>query len=122
MQSKGKKGGPDDAVDTGITRADRQQCWESGTNPTCGTDSYHSNPPLEAAASTAAVQQVQSPIEFDVPVFEGEIAGRSLTWSQRFVYQARACGFEAELTASKGKGLIVGADVFDGSNVDPARL
>ena len=38
------------------------------------------------------------------------------------MYQAKACGFEAELTAAKGKGLGVGADVFDGSNVDPVRL
>ena len=31
-----------------------------------------SNPPQAAAASTAVVQQVQSPIKFDVPVFEGD--------------------------------------------------
>ena len=30
------------------------------------------NPPKAAAASTAAVQQVQTPIKFDVPVFEGD--------------------------------------------------
>ena len=38
------------------------------------------------------------------------------------MYQARACGFEAELTAAKGKGLSVGTDVFDESNVDTVRL
>ena len=37
-------------------------------------------------------------------------------------YQARACSFEAELTVAEGKELIVGADVFDRSNVDPVRL
>ena len=32
------------------------------------------NPPIVAGASTAAVQQVQSSIKFDVPVFEGNSA------------------------------------------------
>ena len=32
------------------------------------------------------------------------------------------CGFEAEPRAAGGKGLSVGADFFDGSNVDPVRL
>ena len=51
-----------------------------------------SNPPLVAAASTAAVQQVQSLIKFDVAVFEGDSAASWLTWSQRVVYQTRTCG------------------------------
>ena len=38
------------------------------------------------------------------------------------MYQARASGFENELTAAVGDGLSVGADVFDSSNVDPVRL
>ena len=38
-----------------------------------------SNPPLSAAASTAAVQQVQSSIKLDVPVLEGERATSWLT-------------------------------------------
>ena len=38
------------------------------------------------------------------------------------MYQARASGFESELTAAVGEGLNVGADVFDSSNVDPVRL
>ena len=80
-----------------------------------------SNPPLAAAASTTTVQQVQSLTKFEIPAFEGDSAASWLTWSQRVVYLARACGFEAELTAAKGEGLIVGADVFDGSNVDPVR-
>ena len=45
-----------------------------------------------------------------------------LTWSQRVLYQARASGFEYELTAAEGDGLSVGVDVFDSSNVDPVRL
>ena len=38
------------------------------------------------------------------------------------MYQARACGVEAERTAADGEGLSVEADVFDGSNADPAKL
>ena len=38
------------------------------------------------------------------------------------IYQVRVCGFEAELTASEGEGLNVGADFFGQSNVDPVRL
>ena len=45
-----------------------------------------------------------------------------MTWSQRVLYQARASGFEDGLTAAKGDGLSVGADVFGSSNVDPVRL
>ena len=60
------------------------------------------NPPIAAAASTAAVQQVQTPIKFDVPIFEGDSAASWLTLSQRVVHQARTCGFEAELTAAVG--------------------
>ena len=45
-----------------------------------------------------------------------------MTWSQRVLYQARASGFEDELTAAEGDGLSVGADVFDSSNIDPVRL
>ena len=80
-----------------------------------------SNPPLAAAPSTDAVQQVQSPTKFEIPAFEGDSAGSWLTWSQKVVYQARVCGFEAELTAAEGEGLSIGADVSDGSNVDPVR-
>ena len=80
------------------------------------------NTTIAAAASTAVIQQVQTPIMFDVPVFEGDSAACWWTLSQRVVYQDRVCGFEAELTEAEGKGLIVGADVFDGSNVDPVRL
>ena len=45
-----------------------------------------------------------------------------MTWSSRVVYQARAWGFEDELTVAEGEGLSVGADVFDGSKLDPVRL
>ena len=38
------------------------------------------------------------------------------------MYQARASGFENELTAAEEDGLSVGADAFDSSNVDPLRL
>ena len=81
-----------------------------------------SSPPLAAAASTAAVQQVQSSIKFDVPVFEGDSVASWMMWSQRVVYQARAFGFEAELTAAEEEGLSVRADVFGRCNVDSVRL
>ena len=68
------------------------------------------------------VQQVQSPIKFDVPAFEGDSVASWLTWSQKVIYQARACGFEVELTAAEGEGLSDRADVFYGSSVDPVRL
>ena len=68
------------------------------------------------------VPQLQPLIKFDVPVFEGDSAASWLTWSQRVAYQVRVCAFEAGLTATEGEGLSVGADVFDGSNVDPVRL
>ena len=41
---------------------------------------------IAAGASTAAVQQVQTLIQFDVPVFEGDSAASWLAWSQRVVY------------------------------------
>ena len=75
------------------------------------------NSPIVAIASTAVVQQVQTPIKFEVPVFEGDSATSWLARSQRVEYQARACGFEAELTAAEGEGLSFGP-----SNVDSGRL
>ena len=66
------------------------------------------NPTIAGAASTAVLGHVQTPIKIDVPVFEGDSAGSWLTLSQRVVYQARVCGFETELRAAEGKGLIVG--------------
>ena len=38
------------------------------------------------------------------------------------MYQARACGVEAELSAAEGEGVGVGADVFCRSNIDPMRF
>ena len=72
--------------------------------------------------NTSAAQQFQPPIKFDVPAFEGDSTASWLTWSRRVLYQARASGFENELTAAVGDGLSGGADVFDSSNVDPVRL
>ena len=85
------------------------------------------SPPSATAANyvpqnTTAAQQFQTSIKFDVPAFEGDSTASWLTWSQRVLYQSRASGFEDELTAAEGDGLSVGADVFDGSNVDPVRL
>ena len=72
--------------------------------------------------NTTAAQQLQTPIKFNVPAFEGDSTARWLTWSQRVLYQARASGFENELTAAKGDRPSVGADAFDSTNVDPVRL
>ena len=86
----------------------------------------NSPPPATAAnhvtQNTTAAQQFQTPTNFDVPAFEGDSTASWLTWSQRVLYQARASGFEDELTAVEGGGLSVGADVFDSSNLDPVRL
>ena len=72
---------------------------------------------------TTTAQQFQTSIKFDVPAFEGNSTASWLTWSQRALYQDRASAFEVELTAAKGDGLSVGADVFDNnSDVDPVRL
>ena len=68
------------------------------------------------------VQPVQTPIKFDVPTFEDDGATSLLTLIQRVEYQARAWGFEAELTGAESERLGVRTDVFDGSNVGPATL
>ena len=72
--------------------------------------------------NATAAQQFQISIKFDVPAFEDDSTARWLTWSQRVLYQARASGFEDELTAAEGDKLSIGADVIDSSNVDPVRL
>ena len=77
---------------------------------------------IAAARTAAAVQQVQTLIKFDVSVFWADNAASWLMWSQRVVYQARTCGFEAELTAAEGGGRSDRADVFDRSDVDPVIL
>ena len=69
------------------------------------------NKPIVAAPGTTAVRQVQTPIKFDVPIFEGDSAASLL--GKRVVDQAGTCGFEADLTAAGAERLIVGADVFD---------
>ena len=69
--------------------------------------------------NTPAAQQFRTSIKFNVPAFEGDGIASWLTWSQRVLYQARASGFEDEPTAAEGDGLIVGAGVFDSSNVTP---
>ena len=68
------------------------------------------------------MQQFQTTIKFDVPAFEDDSTASWLTWNQRVLYQARASGFENELTAAEEDGLSVEADAFDSSNVDPVRL
>ena len=86
---------------------------QTGSNPSPATAAN------QVPQNTAAVQQVQPSTKFDIPAFEGNSAASSLTWSERVVYQARAYGFETEVTAAKAEELSVGADVFNRSNVDP---
>ena len=66
-------------------------------------------------------QQVHSSIKFGVPAFEDDSAASCLVWSLRVVYQARASGFEAGLTAAEGEELSIEAYVSDSSNIDPVN-
>ena len=50
-------------VISGVSNAPTQHVQHTGKNP-----------PLAAIASTPAVQQVQSPTEFEISAFEGESA------------------------------------------------
>ena len=102
-------------VSNAVSQALTHQLQQLGNIPStaAGNNSTH---------NTVAAQQYQTPIKFDVPGFEGDSSTSWSTWSQRVLYQARASGFDSELTAAVGEGLNVGADVFDSSNVDPVRL
>ena len=102
-------------VSNAVSQALTHQLQQLGNIPStaAGNNTTH---------NTVAAQQHQTPIKFDVPAFEGDSSTSWSTWSQRVSYQARASGFESELTAAVGEGLNVGADVFDSSNVDPVRL
>ena len=73
---------------------------------------------VRTVLSDIFLQQVQTPIKYDIPRFEGKSTASWLTLSQRVIYEARASGFEDELIAPEGEGLSVGADVFDSSNVE----
>ena len=99
-----------------VSQALTHQVQQLGNSPPSATATNH------VTQNTTAAQQFQTPIKFVVPAFEGDSTASWLTWSQRVLYQARASGFENELTAAVGDGLSVGADVFDSSNVDPVRL
>ena len=101
-------------VSNAVSQALTHQLQQLGNIPStaAGNNTTH---------NTVAAQQYQTPIKFDVPAFEGHSSTSWSTWSQRVLYQTRASGFESELTAAVGEGLNVGADVFDSSNVDPAR-
>ena len=103
-------------VSNAVSQALTHQIQQLGNSLPSATAANH------LTQNTTAAQQFQTPIKFDVPTFEGDSTASWLTWSQRFLYQAKASGFENELTAAVGNGLSVGADVFDSSNVDPVRL
>ena len=103
-------------VSNAVSRTLTHEMQQIGNSPSSATAANF------VPQNTTAAQQVQTSIKFDVPAFEGDSKASWLTWSQRVLYQARASGFEDELTAAEGDGLSVGTDVFDKSNVDPARL
>ena len=58
---------------------------------------------LQQLGNIPSTQQYQTSIKFDVPAFEGDSSTSWSTWSQRVLYQARASGFESELTAAVGR-------------------
>ena len=103
-------------VSNAVSQALTHQMHQIGNRPPSATAANY------VPKNASAAQQVQTSINFDVPAFEGDSTASWLTWSQRVLYQARASGFEDELTAAEGDGLSVGADVFDSSNIDPVRL
>ena len=103
-------------VSNAVSQALTHQMQHIGNSPPSATAANY------VPQNTTAAQQFQTSIKFDVSAFEGNSTASWLTWSQRVLYQARASGFEDELTAAEGDGLSVGADVFDSSNVDPVRL
>ena len=103
-------------VGNAVSQALTHQIQQLGNSPPSATAANR------VTQNTTAAQQFQTPIKFDVSEFEGDSTASWLTWSQRVLYQARASGFENELTAAEGDGLSIGADVFDSSNVDPVRL
>ena len=103
-------------VSNAVSQALTHQMQQIRNSPSSATTPNH------VTQNTTAAQQFQTPIKFNVPAFESDSTASWLTWSQRVLYQARVSGFENELTAAEGDGLIVGADVFDSSNVDPVRL
>ena len=103
-------------VSNAVRQALAHQILQLGNSPPPATAANH------VTQNTTAAQQFQTPLKLDVPAFEGDSTASWLTWSQRVLYQARASGFENELTAAVGDGLSVGADVFDSSNVDSVRL
>ena len=70
MKFQRKRGDPDDAVDqvqlAQIVNSTVSQALTQAVQQTA------SNPSLAAAASTAAVQQIQSSTMFEIPTFEGD--------------------------------------------------
>ena len=103
-------------VSNAVSQALTHQIQQLGNSLPSTTAANH------VTRNTTAAQQLQPPIKFDVPAFEGDSTASWLTWSQKILCQARASGFENELPAAVGDGLSVAADVFDSSNVDPVRL
>ena len=103
-------------VSNAVRQALTHQMQQIENSPSSATAANH------VTQNTTAAQQFQTPIKFDVPAFEDNSTASWLTWSQRVLYQARASGFENELTAAEGDRLSVGGDGFDSSNVDLNRL
>ena len=100
-----------------VSQALTQQMQQIVNNPLLATAANHVSHSTTAMCS----RSIQSPIKLDIPTFEGNNSTNWLTWSQKVVCQARACDFEAELTAAERQALSVEA-AFYRSNVDPVRL
>ena len=80
-------------VTNALSQALTHQTQQIRNSPSSATTANH------VTQNTTTAQQFQTPIKFDVPAFEGNSTSSWLTWSQRVLYQARASGFENELTA-----------------------
>ena len=99
-------------VSSAVSQALTKKMQQIGNSPPPATAANH------ARQNTTTVQQVQSPIKFDVPALKRIVQQAGCLET----YQARACGFEAELTSAEREELSVRADVLDRSNVDSVRL
>ena len=81
-------------VSNAVSQALTHQIQQLENSPPSATAANH------VTQNTTAAQQFQTPIKFDVPAFEGDSTASWLAWSQRVLCQARANGFENELTAA----------------------
>ena len=82
-------------VSNEVSQALTHQMQQMGNSPPSATTANH------VTQNATAAQQFQISIKFDVPAFKGDSTASWLTWSRRVLYQARANGFEDELTVER---------------------